>query len=339
MKTHPPLAILLAAAVIQLQTHCLIQGLSDGRDDASGEIKTTTTTCEPRELAIRGRVISSSCDSLYQIATLSSSPRRCMHIEASSRPRADDVDAHAPEICTNFPNWFDGTNGCDAYGQNDGWCGEYGDYAYESTNRPANEACCACGGGVRSKPRLMVGDYVKLKHHVLEQCKSLRIVHIETANHPFTYVVEVMKSCGPMGYMMDANGHVNMVQQFQAGARVNIPTDDPNVISKRIKVMLKKCRRGMPEQEFEVVPVVAGADDENGTNGMVVIRHPLSGNHLSSALDTKSSDILNITQVFEDGLFEGSSDYYFLKINVIEEGHHSYYYLASGRFGEKEYSE
>ena len=245
-------------------------------------------------------------------------------------------------MCADYPNWFDGTNGCDAYGQNDGWCDEYGDWADDTRTdrRSAKEACCACGGGVRRRPRLAVGDYVKLRHHVLEQCQSLVIAELRTG-HPFAYVVEVVRPCGPMGYTMDADGRVNVVQQFQAGARVDVPTDDPNVIMRHIRVSLRKCRRGMPEQVFEVVSATAGgaADDIAATDGTVVIRHPLTGLHLSSALDARSSNTLNITQVFEDGLFEGSGDYFFLKINVMEEGHHKYYYLVNGRFGEKEYSE
>jgi hypothetical protein len=339
MKTLSLLST-LSAAVVLLWTHCLVRGLSDATIDASGETtiaeEEETTTCQPKELVLDGKVISSSCDALFQIATLNSSPRRCIHIEAPPVPERNVVDPDAPTICTNFPDWFDGTNGCDAYRLNEGWCAEYGSFQYDSVG-PANEACCACGGGVRSKPRLTVGDYIKLtRFGPLEQCKSLKIVDIET-NHQFNYVVEVMRPCGPMMYVMDANGLVKPEQQFPAGTRVSVATDDPHIIARHVKVELKKCRVGVPEQEFEVISV--GADGENAKNEMVEIRHPFTNFSLSTALNTKSSSFFGITQVFADGLFEGSSEYYFLKISINEGEHQSHSYLASGHFGEKEYSE
>ncbi len=339
MKTFSfSLLSILSAAVVLLRTHCLVRGLSDAKIDASGETtiaeEEETTTCQPKELVLDGKVISASCDALFQIATLNSSPRRCIHIEVPPVPESNP--AGSPTICTNFPGWFDGTNGCDAFRLNEGWCAEYGSFQYDSA-RPANEACCTCGGGIRSKPRLMAGDYIKLtRFGALDQCKSLKIVDIET-NHQFNYVVEVMKPCGPMMYVMDANGRVKPEQQFPAGVRVSVATDDPNIIAKHVKVELKKCRVGVPEQEFEVISV--GADGENAKNEMVTIRHPLTNFSLSTALNTKSNSFFSVTQVFEDGLFEGSSGYYFLKVSVDEGGHQSHSYLASGHFGEKEYSE
>jgi hypothetical protein len=338
MKTSPLLSI-LSAAVVLLRTHCLAHGPSDAKIDASGEgniaEEEETPTCQPKEVVLHGRVVSASCGALFQIATLNSSPRRCIHIEASPALNSNAVD-DAPTICTDFPGWFDGTNGCDAYRLNEGWCAEYGNFQFESV-RTANEACCACGGGVRSKPRLMVGDYIKLtRYGALDQCKSLKIVDIETS-HQFNYVVEVVKPCGPMMYVMDANGRVKPEQQFPAGARVSVATDDPHIIAKQIKVELKICRVGVPEQEFEVTSV--GADGDNAKKEMVTIRHPLTKFSLSTALNAMSSPFFSITQVFEDGLFEGSSEYYFLKVSIHEGGHQSHSYLASGHFGEKEYSE
>ena len=51
------------------------------------------------------------------------------------------------DSCKDTPNWTDGTNGCDAYERNDGWCDTYGGNNYPNGN--ANENCCVCGGGVR----------------------------------------------------------------------------------------------------------------------------------------------------------------------------------------------
>ena len=309
---------------------------------ASDEEKTCTAS-----------VSSSSCNNvtLVQIATLNSSPRRCIHIEAPlPPPQINPDDATNNMLCQNYPDWFDGTNGCDAY-VNDGWCVEYGNLS-GATFQPATEACCICGGGTRtprSASRLQIGEYVKLSSQFgqnLEQCKSIKIVDITAYE---TYNMEIMKPCGPMGYMMSGNGEFVPHHQWPTGAQLSNVMHQPDLgrsISRHIKVELKKCRSGLLEQEFEISHVV---DDENsGDDERVMIYHPLSGVSLSSALNSKSKLYLNITQVWEDGLFDGSGDYYFIKLNLNEgeknadgsdRASNSFTYLANGRFGEKEFSE
>lgn len=308
-----------------------------GFNYASDEEKTCTASCNNT--------------TLVQIATLNSSPRRCIHIEASPPPQINTDDAENNNmLCQNYPDWFDGTNGCGAY-VNDGWCAEYGNL-YGATFQPAIEACCICGGGTRtprSASRLQIGEYVKLSSQFgknLEQCKSIKIVDIAAYE---TYNVEIMKPCGSMGYMMSSNGEFVPHHQWPIGAQLSNIMHQPEVgrsIVRHIKVELKKCRSGLLEQEFEISHVVD--DDDSRYVERVMINHPLSGVSLSSALDSKSKLYLNITQVWDDGLFNGSGDYCFIKLNYNEGEKNadgsdrptdSFTYLANGRFGEKEYSE
>mmetsp|Transcript_24679 Transcript_24679/g.53238 ORF Transcript_24679/g.53238 Transcript_24679/m.53238 type:complete len:955 (-) Transcript_24679:48-2912(-) len=333
------ISLLSILTVIQLQHSSLIHG-SDATIDASGETtiaeeETTPTPCQPKKL-LNGKL--SSCDT-FQIATLNASPRRCIHIEAPPPPSDDDNNIL---VCANYPNWFDGTNGCNAYRRKGGWCAEYGSINYPIAQHTANQACCACGGGTRDKPRLQAGEYVKLTGYgPYDECESLKIVKLGTKPQ-FHYLLEVMKPCGPNKAVRDARGAVIVEQTFQPGMQVTVASDDPSVIAKHNRVELKKCRRGKQEQEFIVNPIgVEGGSD------IVVIQHKLTGVELSSALGAKSP-FFNITQVFEDGLFEGSGDFHFLKVvtntnqgRINADGTpygptHSY--LASGYFGQKEYS-
>eukprot|EP00957_Ditylum_brightwellii_P124121 9461912-Ditylum_brightwellii.AAC.1 len=133
------------------------------------------------------------------------------------------------------------------------------------------------------------------------------------------------------------------MKQLQPGD-IFLVDDDPELIEKDWRVELKKCRNGLAEQEFEFLP----ADEHLGDSG-VLIQHKLSGINLAEALGAKIKEV-NITQVFEDGLFLGSSDYYYLQIitNFYEgmlnkngtpwSGPPRYGLLASGHFGQKEYS-
>jgi len=56
------------------------------------------------------------------------------------------VCADRPGALTGTP-WFDGWNGCAAYGANAGWCTLYGGSDFNGEGS-AQWACCACGGGV-----------------------------------------------------------------------------------------------------------------------------------------------------------------------------------------------
>lgn len=307
----------------------------DAAIDASDEEKTCTVNT-----------------TLVQIATLNSSPRRCIHIEAPLPPpqiNPDDAE-NSNMLCQNYPDWFDGTNGCDAY-VNDGWCAEYGNLS-AATFQPAIEACCICGGGTRtprSASRLHVGEYVKLSSQFgqnLEQCKSVKIVDITAYE---TYNIEIMKPCGSMGYMMSSSGEFVPHHQWPMGAQLSNVMHQPETgrsIVRHIKVELKKCRYGLLEQEFEISHAVDDGDSSSDVE-KVMIYHPFSGVSLSSALDSKSKLHLNITQVWEDGLFDGSGDYFFIKLNYNEGEKNadgsdrptdSFTYLANGRFAEKEYS-
>ena len=229
------------------------------------------TTCQPNDM-LNGKL---PCDT-FQIATLNSSPRRCIHIEASQPPSDDEQ-----MVCTDFPNWFDGTNGCKAY-QNRGWCNEYGNIIYSTSQYTARQACCICGGGTNNKPRLQVGDYVKLTGHgVYDSCQSLKIVEIGT-NPQFHYLIEVMKSCGRKVMITDGRGFTRMQDSFQPGIKFAVTTDDPSIINRHTRIELKKCRGGSKEQEFALTP--AGTQDGSD---MIVIRHVLTGIDLASTLGAK----------------------------------------------------
>lgn len=293
--------------------------------------------CEPQPI-LGGKF--STCQK-YQIGTLNSSPRRCIHIESSPTQPAEEESF---TICQNFPNWFDGTNGCHAYATNPGYCSQYGHLDYSQHSQfNANQACCACGGGTRGKPRLQVGDYVTLKgyHPHLDQCKSLKIVKLET-EPSFRYLLEVMKPCGPRSIQsVNEHGLRTFVEQFQPGFQIAVESDDPLVIDKYWRVELKKCRSGLKEQEFEFL--MASEDGET-----VAIQHKALGLPLTVPLGGKSS-FVNLKQVWEEGLFLGSDEFYFLKMmsstnngRLNENGEPygpSYSFLVSGYFGEKEYSE
>lgn len=162
--------LLSILTVLQLQHILLIHGY-DATIDTSGDttlnVEDETTSCQPNDL-LNSKL--SSCDT-FNIATLNSSPRRCLHIEAPP-PQPDEPPM---VVCKDHPSdWFDGTNGCKAYAINEGWCDTFGHINYKHS--PATQACCACGGGKMSSPRLRVGDFVKLSGYLPPDCKSLKII-------------------------------------------------------------------------------------------------------------------------------------------------------------------
>eukprot|EP00986_Skeletonema_menzelii_P019097 scaffold27063_cov200-Skeletonema_menzelii.AAC.1 len=161
----------------------------------------------------------------------------------------------------------------------------------------------------------------------------------------FSYIVEVTKECGRNTVTVSKDGVREIKKEIQPGHRFHVEDDNPNWIEKHWRVELKKCRNGLVQQEFEFSPV----DEHAGDNG-VLIKHKLSGVNLAEALDGKTNEV-NITRVFEDGVFLGSSDFYYLQIltHLFEgrlnrdgtpySGPPRYERVISGYFGEKEYSE
>ena len=234
----------------------------------------------------------------YQIATLSASPRRCIHIESLPPPKEDEV---VEDVCMDYPKWHDGTNGCSAYAKNAHFCKEYGSLDYPSTPFKPIEACCACGGGNKSKPRLRVGDSVLLGgNSPMKSCKDLVIERMES-KPTFRYVLKVKQSCGRVQQFF--NGQTIVANhQYPEGSEIHVDTDDPSMISKHFKVELRKCRHGVKAQEFAFQQ---GNDD---TPGIIAI-HKETKAHLSSMMGAVSH-IINATQVWNDGLFDGSGDYF-----------------------------
>ena len=143
-------------------------------------------------------------------------------------------------------------------------------------------------------------------HPHLDQCKSLKIVKLET-EPSFRYLLEVMKPCGPRSIQsVNEHGLRTFVEQFQPGFQIAVESDDPLVIDKYWRVELKKCRSGLKEQEFEFL--MASEDGET-----VAIQHKALGLPLTVPLGGKSS-FVNLKQVWEEGLFLGSDEFYFLKM-------------------------
>mmetsp|Transcript_5564 Transcript_5564/g.11734 ORF Transcript_5564/g.11734 Transcript_5564/m.11734 type:complete len:954 (-) Transcript_5564:86-2947(-) len=356
-NTDAPLTILatMISAVHLSALACLLQFLcvlssEVTIDAASGEIVSPAENddhlsqpfCVPNKL-LDGQI--STCTA-YQITTLNASPRRCIHIEAS--PPIDEDEK--PLVCTNYPNWSDGTNTCKVYAQarNKDWCTKFGglDYSGLGVRHNANQACCVCGGGNFQKPRLQIGDYVKVKFGKYQKCEQMRIVEYNL-DPSFSYVVEVTKECGRNVLTAVKNGVKEVKKEIQPGEKFHVQDDNPNLIEKHWKVELKKCRYGLAQQEFEFFTANEHLGD---SDGVVRIQHKLSGVNLAEALGGKTNEV-NITRVFEDGLFLGSSDFYYLQIitQLFEgrlnkdgtpwSGPPRSEYVASGYFGEKEYSE
>ena len=71
---------------------------------------------------------------------------------------------YGPADCTDMPGassgqmWFDGTNGCAEYADND-FCPLYGHVDYNGEGR-ANERCCVCGGGIAGHATAVNDDVV-----------------------------------------------------------------------------------------------------------------------------------------------------------------------------------
>eukprot|EP00578_Thalassiosira_sp_NH16_P000892 CAMPEP_0181130828 /NCGR_PEP_ID=MMETSP1071-20121207/30077_1 /TAXON_ID=35127 /ORGANISM="Thalassiosira sp., Strain NH16" /LENGTH=992 /DNA_ID=CAMNT_0023216935 /DNA_START=80 /DNA_END=3059 /DNA_ORIENTATION=- len=346
LSSLPLLSILLLLVAIQLQPisssdatinaagevvvdHTDSTAASDD-DDHIGEASSSSSSCQPKHF-LNGKL--SSCDT-FQIATLNASPRRCIHVEippSSPTKTTDDDDETKKTACIDYENWFDGTNGCSVYGypQNSDWCERYGSL---STNpqRP-------------TRPGL---------YGRLGQCPdgSFKIVEVKTRPR-FEYSLELTKGCGGMQRVIRGN-MMMLEQEFPPGTRVGVKSDDPNVISKYHKVELKKCRGGSKEeQSFTLVPMGgdAAGDSSGGKSEMILIQHKASGIELNMILQGVSGPFFNVTQVYGDGLFEGSGDFFFIKAMATNDDPYDRrmrqrdlpepMHLASGQFGENEYSE
>ena len=314
-------------SLLSILSVVVIHGYQDATINASGEESISDDDDDEAEAAT-----SSLADTdTFQISTLTG---RCIHIGAQLPPQPISDDS--PKTCTDYENWFDGTNSCAAYAKNkhDNWCEKYGSWNYQTTKYTANQACCICGGGNKPSgpPRLQVGEYIKLakgtNNGQFDNCQSMKVSEV---NHQpqFHYMIEVMKECGPKKMVRDNRGFITHQNMFQPGMKIKVPNDDPNVINRHVRVELKKCRNGMKEQEFKLTPV-----NEHESDMILGIKHALTGIELSSAFDAKTPYV-NVTEVFEQGLFEGSEDLFFLKIRM---NNGALAYLGSGYFGEKEYS-
>lgn len=303
MASMRRISLLLIFFALRLQTNLANEAAvsTDGEAPVDPDPSNTTTACIPREL-LSGKV--STCHT-YQIATLNASPRRCIHIE--SPPLLKEEEETQTEACMDYLNWFDGTNGCAAYASNSHFCAEYGSWSYQTTPYNANQACCTCGGGNKIKPRLRVGDMIVLRGNPqMSNCKDLKIDSIEI--NPFQYIVKVMKGCGPQT-MYFSNGRMMQNHQFAEGSLISVQTDDPDSISKYYKVELRKCRHVLIDQEFEFQYA-----DKNAT--MIMIRHKATKTPLVSMMGAVSP-IVNISQVWEDGIFDGSGDYFVSSLYFI----------------------
>ena len=320
------ISLLFALIAVRFQHSSSSIESTDATVDSSGETSIEDSACQP----LNGKI--TSCDT-FQIATLNSSPRRCIHIEAPPPESGNEKDGLG-NACTDYDSWFDGTNGCIMYTKHSDWCTQYGHFNFPSTPYKANQACCSCGGGHRGAPRLRVGEYVNIKGRgVIDDCKSLKIVEVVTQPQ-FNYVLEVMKPCGPK-QMMKVGGVFTLDHSIKAGNRIRIDSDDPNVISRHLRVELKKCRNGREEQEF----TLSSLGMEDGHH-ITLINHKMTGISLALALGGNSPH-LNITQSFEDGLFEESDEFFFIKMisDNFAPTRPTFSYLGSGKFGETEYSE
>ena len=361
------LLLLLLQLQLQLQFVTVLGGVaatataSKQNDDIS--IPTTTTagsTQNDSSTAAGARSSDIIIKYHHQIATLNSSPQRCLHISSATKGTSNSSNkAPPPLICTNFPYYSDGTNGCKEYAMpsNKSWCKTFGHFSYPSTPHNPNQACCTCGGGTRFVPRFQAGTYITLKGHSfngLDQCKGLKIADVghgdgvfnvgTDADKPYVYMVEVTKACGQTMYRRTRQG-IETTSQFSKGMTFEVHTDDPNAVRKHIRVELRKCRKGVEEQEFELLPHTgntnanANAEDDLalGSSGPIIsvgnytVTHILTGTNLSESLKVQGMNPIDIQRAFGDDLFQGSEEYFFMKVEAK--------YLASGKFGETEYSE
>jgi len=104
----------------------------------------------------------------------------------------------------------------------------------------------------------------------------------------------------------------------------------------RHRVELRRCRPGLPDQEFAYS---ARETREDGRREVATITHVPTGADLAAAAGGRGP--FNVTRVFGDGLFLGADEYVHLRVSGADDlkGFPQQYHLANGYFGEKEYAE
>ncbi len=268
---------------------------------------------------------------VYKIATLNASPQKCLHIESVDEiPPSEQISK-----CTNYQSWFDGTNGCSAYGRpgREDWCDTYGSIKYPSSPFTAKQACCTCGGGKMVKLRFKVGDDVRVGEiEELYDCTKLRVVQVNTNSQEFDYTLKVMKGCQPYGQKYVQGKGWMPRYGIDPGALLN-GYEDPD-IHHDMTVELRKCRKGIvPEQEFALKDHPKGhlAEVHSSDHSTVMeIKHLKTGVTLS--LDNKDGSPLILQRSFsDDEVFENKKNYFFINDKSK--------LLIYGKFGSSEYSE
>lgn len=271
----------------------------------------------------------SSCET-YQVATLNSSPARCLHIEDSSL----NDESHHESYCVDFDKWFDGTNDCRAYGyqHNKDWCGLYGNHIYASSPYTAKQACCVCGGGSKKAVEFPVGSLVQMDS-LPQDCKGLKVAKIlESPNH--VYTLEVLQNCGRK-FVSNTRFGLQHKHQYTAGQLLKIQNNQIAKMKHYKRLELRKCRAGLKQQEFSLIPKDV---DNHGGSGNFTIYHPLTNTNVSMSLDKLNPDKneVELIAAFEDDTFDRALDFF----HVIFHHHQSSSsILLHGKFGETEFPE
>ncbi|KAL7548022.1 hypothetical protein ACHAWF_011305 [Thalassiosira exigua] len=291
----------------------------------------------------------SALDGTFRVATLSI-PRRCLHLDGGVDGGGGSDGEGAPAAaCADRRDWHDGTNGCAAYASNRDWCRLHGSHRYPTSPRTAREACCACGGGNRGPPRLRPGEHVEVRGMGLfDSCSAEYALRIKgyAEGSRFGYVVEATKPCGPEHVVHVREGGMvrgRMEPSIKAGTTFVVDGDDPNIISKKWRVELRKCREKWGEEQSFVATPLAGQETrgEEGSR-FARIMHPLTGVDLASAIAKgKNRNAFEIAPSFDAGAFDGSDDYFYIRVSdgADRGGVTTHSYLASGRFGQREFPE
>ena len=116
-------------SLLSILSAVVIHGYQDATINASGEESIISDDDDDE-------ADTSSLADTFHISTLTG---RCIHIGAQLPPQPISDDS--PKTCTDYENWFDGTNSCAAYAKNkhDNWCEKYGKWNYQTTQYTANK--------------------------------------------------------------------------------------------------------------------------------------------------------------------------------------------------------
>lgn len=95
----------------------------------------------------------------------------------------------------------------------------------------------------------------------------------------------------------------------------------------RHRVELRRCRPGLPDQEFAYS---ARETREDGRREVATITHVPTGADLAAAAGGRGP--FNVTRVFGDGLFLGADEYVHLRVSGADDlkGFPQQYHLANG---------